>query len=306
MTTRQPDLEDLALFVRVAACGSMGRAAEETGLSQPAVTRRLAALERFLGLRVLERTRRGTTLTPTGRVVVDWAHSLLESAADFTQSVHTLREQHEETLQVAVSMTIAGHVAPTWFARLKVRSPGTEVSMAVRNSAEVADLVHNGGADIGFCETPRITRPLRRRRLEGDRLVLAVAPDHPWANRPEPVAPKELAETPLLVREEGSGTRETLDAALSRHRLTFQPAFVLASNSSLRSAAAAGMGPVVLSELALAPDLALGSLVEVEVAGLNLRRVFTAVWRAQTPLQGGVAELLTVATESCGSTGAKQ
>ncbi|MBD8868393.1 LysR family transcriptional regulator [Nocardioides donggukensis] len=292
--TSRPDLDDLDLLGLVARCGSIGQAAAELGLSQPAVSRRVAALERSLGVVLLHRSRQGSVLTPAGRVVVDWATSLLDAADGFSRSVATLRDERDASLRVAVSMTIAEHHAPAWLASLAEVTPRLRVSMSVTNSTEVADRVEQGGADIGFLESPTVRSSLRRRRFAWDDLVVAVPPGHPWADRDEPLAARLLAEAALLVREPGSGTRETLEHALARMSLTLTPGFEMASNAALRSAAIAGAGPVVLSASALADDLAAGRLVAVPVPDLDLRRPLTAVWRRDAVAPPGVRSLLEV------------
>ena len=288
----RPDLEDLAVLVLVARTGSIGRAAEELRLSQPSVSRRVAALEQRLRVRLLHRSPRGTTLTPSGQLVVDWAAGLLAAADDFTRSVHALRERGARAVRAAVSMTIAEHHAPSWVALLH---PHTSVSLLVHNSTEVADLVERGTAEVGFVESPTVRRSLARRRVGWDELAIAVHPSHPWAAQPTSPAtlsPGDVAATPLLVREEGSGTRDTLERALRGHGLALTVAMAMASNTALKSAALAGMGPVVLSELALANELASGSLVRVEVSDLPLRRPLTAVWRRGEQLSAGAAALV--------------
>lgn len=294
MTDRLPPLEDLRLLLEVARSGSIGAAAQQHGLSQPSVSRRMTQLERRLGVPLLSRTRRGTTLTANGRVVVDWAEALLEAAADFTRSVGTLKRSRAVEIRVAVSMTIAEHRAPQWLTALHARHPELQVAMVVQNSADVADLVAGGTADIGFIETPRPPQGMRRRRIGTDRLVVAVAPGHPWARRRTPVSAAELAGGYLLVREPGSGTRETLEDALRGSGLSLVDGMVMSSNSALRSAALSGLGPVVLSEMALEPDLTSGRLVEVPVAGLALQRPLTAIWRREEPLGESAAALLAV------------
>lgn len=298
MTARHPDLEDLAVLVLVAKSGSIGQAAAELGLSQPTVSRRMAALERSLRVPLLQRSRRGSTLTPEGRVVVDWASTLLDAADVFTRSVRTLREETAVTVRVGVSMTIAEHHAPGWIARLHARSPESVVSLVVTNSKEVADLVESARVDIGFLESPTVRANLHRRRVGWDRLVVAVPPGHPWATRRRPVLANDLAETELLMREAGSGTRETLEYALGRHGLKPSPGFVMASNTALKSAAVAGMGPIVLSERALAGEIASGQLLQVRVAELELSRPLTAVWRRNEPLPAAATGLIQVALDS--------
>jgi DNA-binding transcriptional LysR family regulator len=175
----RPDLEDLAVLVLVARTGSIGRAAEELRLSQPSVSRRMAALEKRLRVRLLHRSPRGTTLTPAGQLVVDWAAGLLDAADEFTRSVQALREKGSRAVRAAVSMTIAEHHAPGWVARLH---PDTSVSLLVHNSTEVAELVEAGTAEVGFVESPTVRRSLGRRRVGWDELAIAVPPSHPWAS----------------------------------------------------------------------------------------------------------------------------
>jgi DNA-binding transcriptional LysR family regulator len=294
MTAHLPELDDLLLLVRVARTSSIGAAALEHGLSQPSASRRLTTLERRLGFTLLARSRRGTALTARGRVVVDWAETLLAAAADFGRSVETLRRARSASIRVAVSMTIAEHLAPHWLTSLHDLHPDLQVALMVHNSSEAADLVKAGKADIGFIETPRLPRDLRRRLIGRDRLVVAVAPGHGWARRRTPLTPEELARSFLLVREPGSGTRETLDHALAEHRLSLGDEMVMGSNSALRSAAVSGLGPVVLSELALDPDIRAGRLLEVATTGLTLRRPLTAVWARDEPPPEQVITLLKV------------
>jgi DNA-binding transcriptional LysR family regulator len=296
--TRRPDLEDLDMLLRVARAGSIGQAAAELRLTQPSVSRRMANLERSLGVQLLQRSRRGTTLTQSGRVVVDWADTLLSAADDFSRSTETLREQAAAALRAAVSMTIAEHLAPGWLARLPVQVNKEAISLVVSNSTEVADLVESGRVDIGFVESPTVRSSLNRRRFAWDRLVVAVPPDHEWAARSQPVTAAMLAATPLLVREPGSGTRETIEAALARAGFVLPVGLALASNAALKSSALAGMGPVVLSELALDPETATGSLVGLQVSDLDLRRPLSVVWRPGAGLSPPAAALLAVATSS--------
>lgn len=291
-----PGLEDLALLVSVAGFGSIGRAATESGLTQPHVSRRMQALERTLGVAVLERSHTGTALTPVGRVIVGWAEKLLASAEEFDRSVASLRAEADAAVVVGVSMTIAEHLAPRWLGVLRGTYPSATVSLTVCNSSDVVEAVLARRAVLGFVESPTVPSALSSRRVRRDVLAIAVAAGHPWARRTEiPVA--EFAATPLLVREPGSGTRETLEHALGQRGHSLTTALELASNTALTSAAASGLGPVVLSELSIANELRARRLVRVNVLDLDLRRYFTAVWRADVNLPGVARALLAVGSE---------
>ncbi|MFE6489904.1 LysR substrate-binding domain-containing protein, partial [Streptomyces sp. NPDC057757] len=109
--------------------------------------------------------------------------------------------------------------------------------------------------------------------VAADRLVVVVAPGHRWARRRTPLTGAELAATPLVLREPGSGTREVLEAALAPYGGAVQPRMELASSTALKGAAMTGAGPVCLSELAVVEELATRRLVEVPLAEeLDLRR----------------------------------
>ncbi|MCH7230561.1 LysR family transcriptional regulator [Glycomyces sp. L485] len=286
-----PDLADLQLLADVVAHGSIGAAAAAHGLSQPQASRRMTRLERQLGVPILVRSNRGTTLTPAGKVVVDWATLLLNAAQNFSASVAMLRTTQRNDTSVAVSMTIAEHRAPKWLAEMARRHPEIQVTVTVGNSTEVAAMVRDGRAALGFVETSTRLPGLRRRRIGGDLLRVAVPPAHPWAAR-ESIGPRDLAEAGVLVREPGSGTRDTLESALGAHGLELTPGTTLASNAALKAAAVAGVGPVVLSELSLREELADGRLAAVEVTGLDLGRDFWAVTRPHdTPTDAARAVL---------------
>lgn len=292
--TPRPDLDHLDALLLVAQKGSIGRAAAELRMSQPNLSRRLAALETKLGVQLLHRSRQGATLTQAGRVVAEWAFALLHAADGFSQSVSALQQRNAASVRVAVSMTIAEHYASDWVAQLRRRSPEYVVSLMVHNSTEVAELVESGAADIGFLESPTFRSGLRRRKIGWDDLAVAVAPHHAWAGR-DNLSAAELAATPLLLREGGSGTRETVERALGRLGLEVSLGLAMASNTALSSAAVAGIGPVVLSELALRREFASGQLIRVAVHDLQLRRPLSAVWRHAENPSAGAAAILAVA-----------
>ncbi len=291
---KAPDLGTLSLLLAVAETGSFGRAAAQCGITQPAVSLRLRALERQFGLVLLERSTVGSSLTPAGRTVVDWARPLLDSADGFARSVAALAEQHHDRLKVAASLTIADHLFPHWLAGFHAALPDLAVSLQVVNSDHVADLVRSGDAALGYVEGSRLPPGLRTRVVGGDELVVVTAPDHRWARRRGPITPTELAATPLVLRESGSGTREAFEAALAAHGLAPLRGVELGSTTAIKAAVAAGEAPTVLSRLAVDSEITAGRLVVVATASLDLRRRFRAVWRSGRAPVGPAGTLLLV------------
>ncbi|SHM47255.1 transcriptional regulator [Actinacidiphila paucisporea] len=291
---RVPDLAGMELLVAVARLGSLGRAARELGISQPAASGRMRGLERQLGVALVRRSTGGSALTESGALVTEWARRVLEAAEDFDAGARALRGQRDSRLRVAASLTVAEYLLPGWLTALHGRHPGTAVSLAAGNSVVVARQVTAGEADLGFVEGLDVPAALDAAVIGHDRLLVVVAPGHPWAARRRPLPAAELAATPLLLREEGSGTRQVLDAALAPHGGPAVPLLELASTTAVKSAAVGGAGPAVLSELAVADELSAHRLAVVPVAGLDLSRALRAVWPAGHRPAGPARDLLTL------------
>ncbi|MGR6916559.1 LysR family transcriptional regulator [[Actinomadura] parvosata] len=289
-----PNLDSLKLLVDVGELGSLGRAARAAGIAQPSASKRIALLERRLGLPLLERTPRGSTLTAEGKMVAGWAAQVLGAAQELMRAAQAVRLSEAAHLRVASSMTVAEYLVPRWLGELQHREPDVQVGLDVVNSADVAARVLAGEVELGFVEGPTVPDGLAVRVVGTDRLVVVVAPAHPWARRRTVLRGPELAATPLVVREPGSGTRETLDVAFAAmHRAS--PRLELGSNSAVKGAAQAGVAPAVLSGYAVESDVATGRLVEVPLTGVNLVRSLRAVWRRGRPLTGPAATLLAIA-----------
>lgn len=297
LTGDVPDLRSLDLLVTVAELGSLGRAAREHGITQPAASLRMQQLERRLGVPILDRGPTGSRLTPQGAVVVDWARTVLDAAAAFNAGVGALRGDRATKVSVAASLTVAEYLVPTWLVAVRKAHPELALALRVGNSRDVAEQVRDGQADVGFLEQPRTPQGLSSRVVGRDRLVLVVGAGQALARRRRPVDPAELAATPLVQREPGSGTRETLELALrSAGEALAEPVLVLSSTTAIKSAVASGAGPAVLSRLAVADDVASGRLVEVPLTGLDLVRSLRVVWPRGRQLLGPARDVVAVVT----------
>ncbi|MFD7240128.1 LysR family transcriptional regulator [Streptomyces syringium] len=289
---RVPDLGALELLLAVARLGSLGRAARELGITQPAASSRVRTMERMLGVALVERSPRGSRLTDAGVLVTDWARRIVEAAEAFDAGAQALRGRRDSRLRVAASMTIAEYLLPGWLIALRTRRPGTAVSLFAGNSSAVAERLLTAEADLGFVEGLAVPPGLDGAVIGHDRLVVVTAPGHPWARRRAPLDAAELSATPLILRERGSGTRQVLDAALASHGGVAEPLLELASTTAAKAAVVSGAGPSVLSELAVGEELAARRLVEIPVPGVGLRRDLRAVWPTGHRPTGPARDLL--------------
>lgn len=296
MADRWPDLGVLELLVTVAELGSMGAAAQRLDITQPSASRLLARFERRCGLTLLERTPRGSRLTPQGALIVDWARDVLEAAERLTLSTAALRSEQTSELTVAASMTVAEYLVPMWLASFRGTYPEVGVKLSVDNSEHVLEAIAEGSADLGFVETSVVPAGLQTRVVGRDHIVVVVPPGHLWSRRRRPLTLTELATVPLVLRERGSGTRQALVDALERADLEMAPpAQNLTSNAAVRISAISGAGPAVLSEYAVRDSVASGALVVVPVADTDLGRDLRAVWTGGRQPLGPAGGLVTIA-----------
>ncbi len=288
-----PDLASLDLLVSVAALGSISAGAGAHGLTQPAASMRLRSLERVLGVQLLERARTGSRLTPAGEAVVEWAGAVLEEVRGLLAGVAALRSG-TSSLEIAASLTVAEYLLPHWLEQLAARAPAS-VSLQMGNTARVAEMVEHGDTELGFIEGPRPPGRLRTRDLVRDQLAVVVGVRHPWARRRRPVTAAELASTPLLLRERGSGTRDVLATALAGEGRPPTAHMELGSTTAIKAAAVTGAAPAVLPLVAVIAELRAGQLVAVDHAGVDLVRTIRAIWRTDHTLSPAAQRLLAIA-----------
>ncbi len=294
-----PDLVSLDVLLQVSQTGSFSSAARELGMTQQAVSARIAALESQAGVGLVRRTSQGSELTDGGRLLVQWSDRLMQAAQEVDAGLASLRASTRKRIRVSASLTVAEQLLPGWLVSMQTSAvhgggPAPDVVLVATNSDHVVEDVRSGRADLGFVEGPRAPRGMRSRVVASDDLVVVVRPDHNWARRTRALTVAELAATALVTRESGSGTREFFENALSEHDVTPAcPAFELSTATSVRAAVLAGSAPAAVSRLAVRDDIAAQRLRVVPVDGLNLRRDLRAIWLGgRTPPAGAVRDLL--------------
>lgn len=282
-------LEQLRVFVAVAERLHMTRAAEALGLTQPAASAAIAALETDVATRLFDRVGRGLALTEAGRLLLPEARAVLarlEQAAQVLDDLAGLRRGH---LALYASQTISGYWLPARLHRFHAAWPGVGLSLSVGNTVQVAQAVLEGSAELGFVEGDVPEPLLARIPVAEDRLVLVAAPSFATAS----LAPADLAALPWVLREHGSGTRQVFESRLAELGLDpsrLNIALELPSNESVRAAVEAGAGATVISRLVAEARLATGALVELPFA-FPARR-FTAICHGDRRRSRAVITLL--------------
>lgn len=222
---------------------------------------------------------------------------MLAAGRAMMDGVAGLHRAAHPSLRVMASKTIADHRIPQWLSALRKLRPDLAVELDVANSQQVTAAIRDRRAGLGFVEGPHPPAGLGSRVLVADELAVVVAPHHPWVTRRRALPLSELAETPLLWREKGSGTRDTVWAALEIHGTPARPAAELGSAAAILATARGGTAPAVVSRLIVAHELRAGTLYEVPLAdSVTLTRKFRAIWHRRSPPSGPAGDLVELAT----------
>jgi DNA-binding transcriptional LysR family regulator len=261
-------LDQLRIFVAVAERQHVTRAAEALNLVQSAVSAAINALETRHAVKLFHRVGRGIELTEAGSVFLGEARAVLARAQAAELVLADLSGLRRGTLTIQASQTIASHWLPLHLVAFRAAYPDIVLRLGIGNTAEAAEAVRVGTAELAFVEGAIDDASLGSTPIAEDRLVLVVSAGHPLAGcaRPEPA---DLASASWVLREPGSGTRSAFEAALVALGITpdaLAVALELPSNEAVLAAVVAGAGASVLSEAVVGPSLRTGALVAVPLA----------------------------------------
>jgi DNA-binding transcriptional LysR family regulator len=270
------NLRHLAVFHAVAKAGSVNAAAPLLRTSQPAVSRELQTLEGRLGMPLFDRLPRGMRLTEAGQVLLSYAERIfgIEQAAE--RAMRELADLESGQLAIGASNTIGTYLLPGFIARYHRRYPRIRLSLEIGNTGEVVKGIHDARFTLAFVEGSVHDETLEVREIRRDRIVAVASPGHPLAAAGR-ASLQALAQTPALLREHGSGTREIVDQALARHGLALDSFLEIGNSEALKRVTLEGGGVGWLSELCVVQELAAGSLVALDTAELELERPLFAL-----------------------------
>jgi DNA-binding transcriptional LysR family regulator len=270
-------LHQLRIFHAVACHGNLTRAAEQLGISQPAVSIQVKQLEKILGLPLLESVGRGLQLTELGTIVDDHAVRVLKEVDQLSETVMEMRGIERGSLMVAADTTVGIYVMPPMLGAWHQQHPNVEVGLRVGNHDLVCQLLRNNDVDLAVVSTIPDIEGLDVEPFLPNRLVVIAPPEHPLALSGRKVAAGVLAEEPFLVRESGSSSRSAVESFCEELGIALRIAMRLGSIGAIKQGVASGLGLAVVSERAVGNELALGALVVLEVEGFPIELTWNIV-----------------------------
>lgn len=268
------ETKQLAAFCTVVERRSFSQAAAALGVTQPAVSQQVRALERRVGQQLLDRSGRRVVPTDAGQRLYRSAQRLL-AAEDQLLAEMTGGDDGElaGTLEIGASTGPAAIVVPLLLGEFAREHPALQIALSVHDTQTVVSLVAERELELGIVGAARRRRSVEFAPFFSDAVILVCPPGHRFAG--ETVSVDALTEGPLIVMQEGAGVRQLVEDELRRQGRKLRdlhPSLVLGLQESVRSAVAAGYGVTFISRRAVEADLEAGRLAEVHVEGLDLER----------------------------------
>jgi DNA-binding transcriptional LysR family regulator len=281
------DTQFLAAFVEVAEGGSFTQAAERLHLSQPAISKRISALETQIGQALFDRVGRTVSLTDAGRTLLPYARKTLQDIEDARRALSQLDGQVSGRLSIGTSHHIGLHRLPPVLGQFTREYPQVDLDIHFMDSEIACQAVLAGTLELGIVTLPTQALPLLQCRVVWpDPLAVVAAADHPLAHRRQ-VSLAQLAEHPAVLPDEATYTHRIVTRALESEGL--KPRVRLATNylETLKMLAGIGLGWSVLPESMLD-----GTLTRLNVPRLRLHRELGLVWHQRRTLSGAAQALM--------------
>jgi LysR family transcriptional regulator, transcriptional activator of the cysJI operon len=281
------NIEHLKVFYVVAKGNSFSETAKILHLSQPSISLQIQQLESTLATKLFERTTKRISLTPTGELLYKYAEKILNLVHETKKEISLLSESIHGDLIIGASLTIGGYILPYILGRYQKEFPNVKLILKLDNSQQVIEKLSNQEIHVGFIESLKIYPDVQQIPFMEDELVIITSPGlyHLSDYGKVDITPDELFSLPMIMREQGSGTRQVVEESLRRFQLDPSKLNIileLENTEAIKSAVESGLGISIISKSAIKKELQLGVLQEVSIRGIRLKRKFTFIYNEET------------------------
>lgn len=271
----------LKVFYTVAGLGSFSKAAQKLHVSQPAVSNQIRSLEEEFETRLLSRGKNKVILTESGQVLYKYAKEILELYEQVGKELGEITKSLERELTIGVTSIPGKYFIPQIIQQFKKKYPEVEIKTLISNTQNIVQSLKENISDVCIVSEPVHGGRLFRQRFLRDELVLIVNPNHRWVEK-DFISIEELMREPLVLREEGSGTRETMRHCLKQldKRLKdFNVIMTLGTTGAIKGAVEKGVGVGFALKCAIQLELQIGSLKIVPIENLQMYQMFSLLYK---------------------------
>jgi LysR family transcriptional regulator, transcriptional activator of the cysJI operon len=272
------NIHQVNIFNIAARTLSITKTAKKMHLSQPSVSIQIKDLEDALNVRLFERINRKITLTDAGKIFFEYSEKLLKLIDEMNAVMNDFSSGDVGRLLLGASSTVGIYVLPSFLGDFKEMYPKAEIALMIQNRQEAVEQCISGELDFAFMQDPPRHPDLHAEFFMKDELVIVCSPKHRWANKEHLTMKTLISEPePIILREEGSGTRDLIEYVLKRFGIERKVTMELSSSEGIKRAVEANLGVAVLSKVVIENELSNKSLVCLPIKDLNTKRDFYIV-----------------------------
>ncbi len=279
-------MQQIEALISLIEQGSFSRAARKMRLTQPAITKHIHNMEDALGVRIVNRSNMGISLTPEGQIFYEYAKKIIKIRNESKDRIARLSQNNSGDIYLCASTIPATYILPAVLSGFRKKHPDIRIHMKASDSEETLNRVLVNQAEIGFIGKEPANRKIVSEPLWKDRLVLAVPPAHPLLKH-TPVPLARLRTEPFIIRERGSATREIFETFLRERSIdlsSFNIVGELGSSEAVKEAILSGLGISMISIHAIRRELERQSLLELPVEHCRIERNLYLIYRRQFDL----------------------
>ncbi|MCA9514750.1 MAG: LysR family transcriptional regulator [Myxococcales bacterium] len=295
MTEAYPfNLNHLRYFYEVARAGNMRRAAMLVGISQPALSKQIQALEDSIGLQLFYRSSKGLKPTPDGETVFSHCERVFGHLRDLEEAIELMRSGSAGRVTIGAIYSISTHLLPRYIRQYHELHPKVRFKIVTGRSAQVLQALREHRVDVGFVAGRPEHDDLMAMPVVDNPLVVVVAPGHPIAELAAkgPVGFDVLHRGDMVAFDEEAPTRQVTDDYLVEHEITPRVMAESPSIEAIKQLVREGIGFAVLPRHCIVDEIECERLVEVPIRGWDLRRYLYAVYLAAPDLPPTVKQFV--------------
>lgn len=290
------NLNQLRVFYESAKLQNFSKAAERLYITQPAVSAQIRQLEDFLGVKLFSTVGRRAHLTEAGKVLLESAQKIFEVEREAEAAMQDIRDLKRGTLHIAVTKDYAPYVIPRYVSRFHGEHPGIGIHVSEGSSAEIIQELAAYKHELAIVGGTNCPKWLVRKTFRTEELLLVAAPSHPIAARGS-VTVKELAEMPLILREEGSTSRSIVMDMFKERDISPNIAYEASNLEFMKKLGISGEGLHFASRKGVEEELVSGSLKEIAIEGVRLVMDTSVVYLKNLKLSKIATEFLKMLLE---------
>ena len=268
-------LRQLEVFLAVARTGSLTAASNELAMSQSAASGALKELETRFDTQLFDRVGKRLKINPAGRALQTKAEELLQRASDLQATLSN--KGGFGSITVGATMTIGNYLFVDMFTEFKQQYNDADIRLSVGNTREIVDKVLSYQVDLGLIEGEVNEPDIDVLPWRTDEMVVVCSPEHPLAKENNPLTREQVVRLDWIVREKGSGTRQTFERGMYGILQDLNYVLELEQIEAMKRAVTLNLGVSCLSKISVEHELERGDLIELNVKDRSFTRYFYVV-----------------------------